>query len=461
MMPIRFPRVLTLSLFVMSLACETPRWSQFHGDAQSQGNLATNTNPTFIAKWPAPVNVGPISYASPVVAPDGTIVIGSTNGTLSAVKPDGSGTKWTYDTGTHFGKPAIVSSAAVTDAGEVYVVSSGAGEPGTTDSPYYVSALIHLGPDGAFKCVKGNVGEGLAYELYPPGRYLFTTASPKVLEVGGQTFVFLSVARWVMVFDDQCQEVTRFELHCTGDLRTEPPPPFDIDLEPYQSYPEDQLGPHIFDRWFDPTQGRNWLTPTVAVATKVDEDELTLPIVVVGINACGVFGLEWQGPPTRTLVQKWTKPALASTWLSSPAVSASGQVVVGKSDGLVWSYNLQTGKDNWYFKTNDPVLATPAWYWGSLHVYVAALHNAFILDGSSTPVATVALSTQSASSPAVAWDRIFLSTQDRLFSFHSIDLTVPQAGGRVGNGGMSSPALDADGTVYSATLGGLEAFRGR
>jgi hypothetical protein len=134
---------------------------------------------------------------------------------------------------------------------------------------------------------------------------------------------------------------------------------------------------------------------------------------------------------------------------------------VGKSDGLVWSYNLQTGKDNWYFKTNDPVLATPAWYWGSLHVYVAALHNAFILDGSSTPVATVALSTQSASSPAVAWDRIFLSTQDRLFSFHSIDLTVPQAGGRVGNGGMSSPALDADGTVYSATLGGLEAFRGR
>ena len=195
MMPIRFPRVLTLSLFVMSLGCETPRWSQFHGDTQSQGNLATNTSPTFIAKWPAPVNVGPISYASPVVAPDGTIVIGSTNGTLSAVKPDGSGTKWTYNPGTHFGKPAIVSSAAVTDAGEVYVVSSGAGEPGTTDSPYYVNALIHLGPDGAFKCVKGNVGEGLAYRastrkltipVYHP--------SPKVLEVGGQTFVFLSVS---------------------------------------------------------------------------------------------------------------------------------------------------------------------------------------------------------------------------------------------------------------------------
>ena len=59
MMPIRFPRVLTLSLFVMSLGCETPRWSQFHGDTQSQGNLATNTSPTFIAKWPAPVNVRP------------------------------------------------------------------------------------------------------------------------------------------------------------------------------------------------------------------------------------------------------------------------------------------------------------------------------------------------------------------------------------------------------------------
>ena len=103
--------------------------------------------------------------------------------------------------GTHFGKPAIVSSAAVTDAGEVYVVSSGAGEPGTTDSPYYVSALIHLGPDGAFKCVKGNVGEGLAYRAST--RKLDDTCLPprrqRSLKSAARHSSFSRSLRWVMV----------------------------------------------------------------------------------------------------------------------------------------------------------------------------------------------------------------------------------------------------------------------
>jgi outer membrane protein assembly factor BamB len=447
-------RAMTLVVAVgVCVGCGTPRWSQFHGDARSQGNLGTNTNTNLVLKWSAPVNVGPTSYASPVVAPDGSIVIGSTNGTLSAVKPDGSGTVWTFDTSGFLGKPTIVSSASVTDNGDVYFISSGSVGAADANPPDYRSVLIHLLPTGALKC---SARMAVAQETYPPGRYRFTTAAPKVLETGSEAFVFLSLGRWVLVFDASCQEVTRFELHCTGDLSAGSTL---TDFDSLSPYPEDRAGPHLFDRWYDPTNGRNWLTPTIAVANTIGRDALRVPIVVVGINACGVFGLEWQGQPTLKLVLKWMKPALADTWLSSPAISAAGQVVVAMSSGLVWSYDLETGKDNWFFKTNEPVLATPAFYAGVLYVYVTGIHTAFKLDGSPNPLSKVTLPGQSASSAAVAWDRIFVSTELGLHSYLT-DLTSSQTGG-IGTGGMSSPALDADGTVYIASSAGLEAFRGR
>ncbi len=62
--------------------------------------------------------LGPIT-SSPVIAGDGTIYVGTSDGKLASVKPDGSGTNWIVTTGDTGG-----SSPAIAQDGTIYVGSS-------------------------------------------------------------------------------------------------------------------------------------------------------------------------------------------------------------------------------------------------------------------------------------------------------------------------------------------------
>jgi outer membrane protein assembly factor BamB len=182
-------------------------------------------------------------------------------------------------------------------------------------------------------------------------------------------------------------------------------------------------------------------------------------MVVASTNQCGTEAFDWQAAPGAGFLRRWYNPATSECFLSSPAVSVAGEVVVGMSCGFVWSYALDTGKQNWFYRADEPVLATAAFYAGVSDVYAVGLnHVHYLINGAlaqkpALPASTVA-------SPAATWTRIFVSTRSGLRAF-SPDLTTFQTDGAI-SGGMSSPAVASDGTVYVVTSGGeLIAYRGR
>ncbi|MEZ5499122.1 MAG: PQQ-binding-like beta-propeller repeat protein [Steroidobacteraceae bacterium] len=101
----------TLLALALLAGCGTPRWGQFHADAPSQGSMGVNTASTLVVKWN--LSTPPIGYASPVIAKDGKVLIGTATGQMVAIAPDGK-PAWTFDANVAYWDAAIVSAAAAT-----------------------------------------------------------------------------------------------------------------------------------------------------------------------------------------------------------------------------------------------------------------------------------------------------------------------------------------------------------
>ncbi|MEZ5499121.1 MAG: hypothetical protein R3E77_06800 [Steroidobacteraceae bacterium] len=289
--------------------------------------------------------------------------------------------------------------------------------------------------------------------------YTFTTASPKVVGSGTDTAVFVTLGLTLYTFNDRCQRIALEPLLCSGDIKVDAIGSFDFEaLSRYVPKPGDP-GPGNFGTWYEPADARTWITPTVAVTDRIDGKALDHPIVVVAQHGCGVHGYEWTPPPNQQLTHLWYNAALSDTLLSSPAVSTAGQVAIGSSQGLIWSYDVVSGKQQWFFRTGEPVLATPAFYAGSLHVYAVGLHNLWMLDNAGVLLSKVPLAGPSVSSPSLSWDGVFFSTRASMHSFTPNLATLTSDS--TASGGMSSPAIGADGTIYEAAPHSVVAYRGR
>ena len=87
-----------------------------YGINNSHTGQSNYTGPqTNTTKWN--ISIGSVTGGSAVTGPDGTVYIGSRNGTFYAVNPNGA-VLWTYDV------PSIYSAAAVGNNGTVYVLNS-------------------------------------------------------------------------------------------------------------------------------------------------------------------------------------------------------------------------------------------------------------------------------------------------------------------------------------------------
>ncbi len=449
------PRTWWLPALVLAMGCGSPRWGQFHSDVQSQGSIGVNTPPSLVVKWN--LSTPRIGYASPVIANDGKILIGTATGQMIAISPDGV-PAWTFNANTAYSDAVITSAAATTDDGDVYFLASGT--PASTDSSLgalskFRSTLFHLGGDGGLKC-SAQLDFTIA-QLRSP--YTFTTAAPKVIRSDGQTAVFVPMGLTLYAFNDLCQRIALEPLQCSGDIRVPVAGVIDLDeLTRYASKPGDP-GPGAFGTWYEPSDAQTWITPTVAVTDRVDGNVLRRPIVVVAQNGCGVHAYEWTAPPSQQLAHLWYNATLSDTFLSSPAISTAGQVAIGNSQGYVWSYDVVTGKEQWFYKTGEPMLATPAFYAGSLNVYAIGLQHAWALDNNGALLNQVSLTSPSVSSPSLSFDAAFFSTRTSMHSLtpNLATLTSEPSGA----GGISSPAVGADGTVYTAAPFGVIAYRGR
>jgi len=445
---------LTLKFFIISfvIGCGSSNWKQFHADGQNQGSISVNTLKTLTPKWNAPINVGQVSYSSPVIDDDGTIYIGTVDGVLVAVDKKGS-IKWRFETSTqsrlNFINPTIVSSAAIGMNNDIYFIVSFM-TPSSSDDVHDIrSALVHLNNDGTLAC-------SYTLDVRPLHLPSWTTSSPKIVHLNSKDFILIANQGILYVFDSNCQLITQQDnLNCSGGVNAGTPTTLD-----YDKLSEFYNGPYIFQSWHNMNDASYWIDPSIAVVTKIGNEELSKPIVIVATNKCGLQAWDWTPPPNPSLHLKWNRSGDENTFYSSPAVSTAGELILGFREGYLVSKDVMTGNDNWLFKipSQEPVLASTSFYAGSLHIFAVSLNNIYVVDNNKVLLNSFHLPGETVSSPAISYDRVYVSSKG---GFHSLATDLSTIASEAFPGGMSSPAIDKDGSIYFVSSDGrLMAYKG-
>jgi len=128
---------------------------------------------------------GAIGSASPSVGTDGTVYIGSQNGTVYAISSDGS-LKWRFFTGTTIGgSPALSSTSTIFTGnldGKVFSISSSGNMNWVIDAPGPVSGGIVIGRDGTLYVPIFLNGGGNIIALNPTTGAVKWQGDPLVLD---------------------------------------------------------------------------------------------------------------------------------------------------------------------------------------------------------------------------------------------------------------------------------------
>ena len=119
-------------------------WPMFHHDVKHTGQSKYVGAQTSNLKWQ--YKTGQDIYSSPAIDSDGTIYVGSYDGNLYAVNPDGT-LKWKYPTGGNI----YSSSPAVSSSGTIYIGSFDGhlyaiNRNGTLKWKYWIGGRIYSSP---------------------------------------------------------------------------------------------------------------------------------------------------------------------------------------------------------------------------------------------------------------------------------------------------------------------------
>lgn len=404
-------------------------WSQFHADGRNQGSRFV---PTPFALEPAwRFEVGPVLYGSPVIGADGTIYVGNLSGDVIAVNPDG--TERCRATSPF----RVLSSPAVADDGTVYAVGTAFFSDTSLSFDKFRSTLIVLEPD----CT--------ARKLTPlPDGY--TSGSPKVWFSGRETYVFLfahtrprtlpSRTSALFVFDGSGNLLTQKDFVCRFPV-TGGPSIFEI-LKDFV----DVLFPDFNPTVPLPEEFYRWRDPTVTVVHDPRLTTATSAIIAVGdLNCSDVHAM------------RWTPPDLQPAWKADEGdddlrlrssltfVDSTAAVVGGRHDGKVFANDLASGDRIWTYDAGEPVLGTPATL-GAL-IYLSSIEHIHVLDQATGELLQKRkLEGRTTASPALSGNKLHIGHSRGLQSF---TLNLASFSNYGETRWMSSPAIAADGTVYS------------
>jgi len=452
-------KAIVLFLMVTLIGCaagNTSRWRHFHGDAASSGFQPVESGFALSSRWVS--NPYRITSASPVIGVDyqgrEVVYIGTTNGKVIAIRSEDGTQKWQRSLGSHPSNSRIVSSASVSENGDIYVISNH-----ETDEGILLSTLHKV---DQFSNPKWSYA-------FPDNGY--TTGSPKVVSSrnGSLIFVYVSVG---MPADIQGE---LFVLRDTGNAAQL------LARKPLGACRFDAAGSRpglkkvlqsMKDAWkvlgrfpVEYKQGEIaaaavpdvFIDPTAAV---VSDNGGTLIAIPDSLCSIGVF--------------EWDEKQLSVLWRqqhdfdrhTSAAVLPGGLMVFGGDDGKVVAYDAKTGVKMWEYDAGQPVFATPASSSGrqvfvvskdQLHVLSAADGN---VQGDARSAEQLPLVGATHSSPAVTANRVYVSSYEMLTVTY--DLKARSHDTNFHGNGLSSIAIGRDGAVYAVAADGtLRKYAGK
>lgn len=419
-------------------------WRQFHGSASNTGFKFRPTRHALRPEWRLELEDWQ-GGASPVVDSQGVIYLGSAEGHLVAVTPDGT-ERWRRN----YGNP-IIASPAVAESGSIYfIVQIRTGtNPDAGDGEAYVvyrSILMKANPSGGFEWSVDLPDEG------------FTNSAPKVWDRadGERVLVYFTrrtsggPAGELCVLDAEGRLRAR-----SGDLGC----PWPVSGTPgiikafarwakrawegikdFPHYEFDTSGIRLFPQYLEPTAA-------LTDASNLVDDGAAL--VAVADNLCRVAVYRYDGS---RLEQLWQRLHDLELKHSSPTITPPGHLVIGDETGKVTAFDVLTGREAWTYDAEEPVLGTPAsfgqpiYVLSSQHIHVVHAANGHQIDKSTfargdTP--------QTLSSPVVSTERIHVAHDRGLVSYEVGDVRRRGHDQDYRLGALSpSPAMGPEGELY-------------
>ena len=411
-------------------------WPQFHGDSANHGVYFASSTFAYEPKWS--IDVGPVVYSSPVIGGDRTIYIGNLDGELISIDWRGW-IKWRTD----LGEP-IISTPAVSHTGFIWVVTTRVLDEQNDE---YISTLHTLSPMGS-----------LVRSIILPDN-AFTTASPTLWRSSDSEYIFLYARRDVignasLLIYDQAGEllINQKVSHCSLTSSNPIWDWFDLIWDLIKDFPVEFPSGVIRPLY----EEYGWIDPTIAVVDAPIFSEY--PIVISTYSAsCSTAAYSWD-PPNLTFL--WSNEEEAFLTSSPANLRGTKTIVFGTNDGEVLAYDMLTGDKLWTTTVNGgAVMGTPASYGIGSQIFILS-HNGTLTglsasDGSE--LREISIEGEAVSSPAMSSDLVYVQTTEGLVSinrsFESWAATASAKGG-----GLASPAIGADGTIYTVAISGNTAF---
>ncbi len=433
-------------------------WSEYQSGNAGEGFLARNTEVAVssLARWEA--NVGRVGFSSPVIAPDGTIVVGNLSGELVAINPDGS-ERWRTKP---FNNSTIMSTPAISASGQVFAVVTRVVESELE------SLLVIVGADGAFLQFSPAIESGRV-----------TTASPRIFG----DHVFLYVPAQLAVYNLFGELVDIGDNFTCGQTVCGGSPILDFVTSLLSTIgggvlectlllpisPSECWDNFVFE--FDGSVSNNLPQPdpTAVIFTHDDGG----PIIVALGNRC-MTGYRFNAP---NLEELWQQPVYGGNCgdrpvlHGSPANLGGGLLVIASEKGEVTAYDPLDGTEFWKYETSEevppvqspfgpipqdplpgvPFLSTPASF--VRPIFIVGSNTVHLLDNNGQLMKEHELLGRTQASFALSANHAYLGTSVGLFTFDfdmSSDFTVDGEATSY----VSTPAVGDDGTVYAVTNSG-------
>jgi len=319
-------------------------WWMFHHDPQHTGRSSFSGPSIVKQKWS--FSTGEQVFSSPAIGQDGVIYIGSMNGSLSAVNPDGS-PRWMFSAAD-----SISSSPAIGKDGTVYVGSFDGNlyainPDGSQQWAFPLSLGIDsspvIGADGTIYV--GGYDSNL-YAINPDGSSLWTfTTTGSIFSspaIGGDGVIYIG-----------SEDKNFYAVNSNGTLKWAFATDGAIDSSPaigadgvcYIGSNDHHLyavKPDGTRKWAFTTGGEIWSSPVIAADGTI----------YVGSNDKNIYAVKPDG------TQKWAFPT-GEQVIAAPTIGADGTVYVG-SDAKKLFAIAPNGTQKWVFTAGNAVRSSPA-----------------------------------------------------------------------------------------------------